>query len=317
MAKDTSSLSFWDQISDSRLFCQQECAERCHADNEDNETYDDLYPVRMNYDDEVPIVSLPHQYSDQTDFLLGRRRKERNLLPWADLHGNQKDSLLTQRELTDGFGNVLEEGAGPITREARLRKIRGGSSPTRSLLPFSNGVLGSTFNDLPQPRFLSGIPTKAYAYQPDGEDPIDVNLHKALKELSQEAALTLALRRVHPGRYEIDGRNVNVYWEESSGSHRLLVHEDEVDGPSIADMPLRQYISLVANVAMDLRAPGCAGALTFAQSGAPKTSDSARLGGEDRYRAMRIACTQAKLREQEAGRQSSGPARGSFGGIRR
>jgi len=285
----------------------------------------------MSYDDELPVASFPHAYQGRggpemqpVDISASRDVQSKldrdwqpyllpqNLLPWADLNGNQKESLLSPAK-QNGAGSA--EPLSPISREAQLfrQRSRDNSSPSRSLLPFSNGSTGSTFNSLPKPKFLSGIPTKAYAYTPDTTDPIDVELHRSLRDLNQEASVLLALRFVTSGRYEIDGRDVQLYWDGEGASRRLMVHEDEVGGPSIADMPLPAYIDVVANIATDLQRPAVsAPVLTFAQTGAYKTSDAGRLAGEDRFRAMNIACTQAKLREEEAERQCSGSVAGSL-----
>merc|ERR1719401_1233329 len=106
--------------------------------------------------------------------------------------------------------------------------------------------------------------------------------------------MVLGLLRVRPGSYEIDGRQVMIYWESSGDSGRLLVREDEVGGPSMGDMPLNAYIKLVAAVALDLQKPVTPG-MTFVTPAATSLKES---DDEDRYRAMRVACTQAKLREE-------------------
>jgi len=305
------SSSFWKQVQDGRLLCQQECTERCHGDNEENGSYDEYIPVRMNFNDELPIASLPHATYCQgkssperlnlrglgksspgyirednvveSSLTLGRpvETKKQFSLPWADLNGNQKESVVSE----------------PLSPSGRTK---------RSLLPCSTGFAVQSRNlldsaSLPRPKFMSGIPTKAYLYKPTSTDPIDVEMHHALLALHPEFASVLALLRVESGKYEIDGRNVVIYWDSAGG---LLVHEEEVGGHSIADMPLQAYISLVANVALHIQRPAASGVLTFVEFEGPKTSDPS-VDGKDRYSAMRIACTQAKLREQETERQCS------------
>jgi len=305
------SSSFWKQVQDGRLLCQQECTERCHGDNEENGSYDEYIPVRMNFNDELPIASLPHATYCQgkssperlnlrglgksspgyirednvveSSLTLGRPVETKNQfsLPWADLNGNQKESVVSE----------------PLSPSGRTK---------RSLLPCSTGFAVQSRNlldsaSLPRPKFMSGIPTKAYLYKPTSTDPIDVEMHHALLALHPEFASVLALLRVESGKYEIDGRNVVIYWDSAGG---LLVHEEEVGGHSIADMPLQAYISLVANVALHIQRPAASGVLTFVEFEGPKTSDPS-VDGKDRYSAMRIACTQAKLREQETERQCS------------
>jgi len=337
------SSSFWKQVQDGRLLCQQECTERCHGDNEENGSYDEYIPVRMNFNDELPIASLPHATYCQgkssperlnlrglgksspgyirednvveSSLTLGRPVETKNQfsLPWAGLNGNQKDNVVessltlgrpveTKKQFSlpwaDLNGNQKESVVSePLSPSGRTK---------RSLLPCSTGFAVQSRNlldsaSLPRPKFMSGIPTKAYLYKPTSTDPIDVEMHHALLALHPEFASVLALLRVESGKYEIDGRNVVIYWDSAGG---LLVHEEEVGGHSIADMPLQAYISLVANVALHIQRPAASGVLTFVEFEGPKTSDPS-VDGKDRYSAMRIACTQAKLREQETERQCS------------
>jgi hypothetical protein len=289
MTKGTSEVSFWEHISESRLFCQPECAEPCHGCNEENELYDDFRVGRTSQDDELPIVRSPQVYVGLSNPEL-KQELSATLLPWADLNGNRKESLLT--------ASPRGEKADSITHEAHVFDK---GQPTRSLLPCRTGDSAVI---LPKPRFLSGIATKAYFYAPDATDPIDVELHRALSELDQEASMMLQVRCDGQGRYELDGRDVVLYWDDMGGSKRLLVHEIQVCGPSIADIPLQSYLRLVANIALDLQRPVANGVLSFMHGGV-KTSDSGRLDCEDRFNCMRIACTQAKLREQEAEKLSS------------
>jgi len=272
--------SLWEQIYGNRIFCSPECSQRCTGDAEDNEVHDDWYPVRMNYDDEQPIASIPPISPDPSRKSMDVTGKLPTFsLPWAGLDGSRPN-------------------LGELSRQ---RNSDEAIEATQSLLPLqlplSSRSTGSDFKALPKPRFLSGIPTKAAEYRPEASDPIDVELCRALQVLDPESSAILALYRVKSGRYEIDGRQVQLHWE-SNGSGRLLVCEDEVGGPSIADMPLQTYINLVANVAVDLQRPAAAGtSMTFYEPAAVILSKST---DGDRYRAMRIACTQARLRGEGA-----------------
>lgn len=160
-----------------------------------------------------------------------------------------------------------------------------------SVLPLtSNGqnIIGGV---LPAPRFKRSIPLKAYLYKPDTSDAIDVELHKHLQSLSQDELNVLGLRRLETGKYEIDGRHVHVYRGGVDGM-QYLVHEDDV-GAGIADMPLRAYINLVANVTLSLHRRGVSPSFNDAEASTATKADE----NDNRYRAMRLACTQAELRE--------------------
>merc|ERR1712118_40590 len=87
----------------------------------------------------------------------------------------------------------------------------------------------------PQPTLV-----KTFQYMHDALDPIDVEMGETLKRLSIDAKNTLALSRISPGKYEIDGRPCLVDWE----GKQLLVQEEKVDGAGIADMSLHQYLQL-------------------------------------------------------------------------
>jgi hypothetical protein len=306
-SEDGDSESFWGNILESRLqMCSPQCSEGCNGDTEENEANDDWYPIRMYYDDEVPVqcspqgpplASLPKEtpppHAKQMDL------QQLHSLPWADLDGKQKDCIIAGKP-TARQGDV----------QSRKNMLQNANS-AQSLLNFSSRTTGSAFRELPKPRFVAGIPSKAYQYKPDPNDPIDTALKAALRALSGEAAMVLALLRVSPGRYEIDGRQVEIYRDTVIDGRRFLVHEHEVGGPSMADMPLDAYVSLVANVALDLQKPNVAGLTFFEPSPATlKTSD-----GEDRYRAMRIACTQAKIREAENTGGMQQPAFSSLRGL--
>lgn len=284
---------WWDRLFcvQDRPFCAQECAERCHGEGEENESYDDFVPV--NYLDEMPIAKMPHvvttHYREESP---STRGQPPSWLPWADLNGTQQRSVLSSHEAK------------------HRRPSRSRDDPTdRMLLPCSTY---SQLPALPAPRFITGIPIKACKYEADPTDPIDVEISRNLRMLDAESGQVLGLRRVRPGCYEIDGRQVVVYYG-GLGTRHLLVHEDEVGGSSIADMPLPAYIELVANVAVSLQGRGAlavASALTFVEAG--RGSSVRDSDGEDRYRAMRIACTQAKLRENASRVGSTASAAASY-----
>jgi len=287
-------LSFWEQITESQAFCHPACSDRCRGDDEDE--LDDDYGVRLKspmltrnllasfitprthelllrktilseneecFDDEVPCLTHPHAKFS---------------LPWADLDGKKKNSLVTS-------GLLQMNGS-------TLHSSTKSSSTAQSILPFSTGSTGTSFNNLYRPIFVTGIPTKAYQYKADSTDPIDVEVHHALHALNPEALQLVALRRVEAGRYEIEGRTVSAYRGSSGG---LLVHENEVLGADIGDLLLQAYINLVANVAQDIQR--LASAETFYSAGAARVNDLS-ADRDERYEAMQVACMQAKIRER-------------------
>lgn len=294
--------SVWEQLTNPEAFCNPGCSSRCRADcsegGEDDELDEDAEFTRILYDphrlpadclssqdESVPADTALSSSVVEVDGLKkqisgGRNPGMKFSLPWADLNGNKKDSLVTSSK------------AGLAQSQSRSH------SPTTSLLPFSRGSTGRSFNSLYRPEFVTGIPTKAYAYKPNMADGIDVEVQKALRILSPEASQLFALRCIEPGKYEVEGRTVDVYW----GINGLLVHENVGDGLSIGDMPLQDYINLAAAVAMDLQR--LAKNDTFLTNGVGLTHDP-MLSGDQRYEAMQIACMQAKMRKDEAEKQWS------------
>mmetsp|Transcript_95254 Transcript_95254/g.166353 ORF Transcript_95254/g.166353 Transcript_95254/m.166353 type:complete len:256 (-) Transcript_95254:34-801(-) len=233
-------------VKDKGVPCKSDCAtEQCsEGNNEDQDSEEELSLEVLSL--EAPVGLRSEQFS----------------LPWADLSGNHKASVMTS-------GGELNKQS---SREA--------------LFPFSLGSTGSGFNTLYRPKFVTGLPFQAYLYQPNLTDDIDVEVYRVLQSLSGEAAALLELRRVQAGKYEIEGRSVLIYWSANG----LLVHEDEV-GPGIDDMPVSAYIPLAANVALDLQR--IASVESFIHAATP----SHGIVDDERYRAMQIACMQATMRK--------------------
>lgn len=159
---------------------------------------------------------------------------------------------------------------------------------------------GGGFNTAPAP---------AASYIVDLADPIDQMLGNALRSLDAAAASKLMLRRLAPGRYEIDGRKVTVRWSEQGSG--LVAIEDEVLDPRGSAMPLRAYLGQAGNVVASLsgqradmpkiaRVPKSQ-RLTFDDKQAEKNlaAQIEKLGSE-RCESMRLAVEQARLREEAA-----------------
>lgn len=302
--------SGWDRLL---LDCSipPRCQENCLGAEEDGDTPDEFLPVRMSHDDELPVANFP-AYSPggksgpRSDwspaYAVGKSAlnfgskssmPKTFSLPWADLDGNQRPNTLLTPATQESSQQRSEDW-----RRRRGDEVFQSNEKEGSLLPFASKFAtpnAPKFANLPMPKFVTGIPVKAYQYEPHPDDPIDLALYSQLQKLDEEASMTLGLRRVEPGRYEIDGRQVRVYMGRR-GDSQFMVHEDEVGG-RMADMNLSAYIRLVANVAVSLQRPGFMPTLTFLEyKGKPLHDD---LAGEDRYAAMRMACTQAHLRQQE------------------
>jgi len=168
----------------------------------------------------------------------------------------------------------------------------------------------------PQAAFPGGFsnqpPIPASAYKADSSDPVDMMLAVGLSSLDRATASKLTIKRLGMGKYEIDGRKVSLRWTEQGGSPALLVLEDEVMNSAESETPLIAYLSQAANVAASLSGqradmPKIARIpkeqrLTFADhkgEGSKGTLNIADVGNE-RCESMRIACEQARLREQAA-----------------
>mmetsp|Transcript_2715 Transcript_2715/g.5138 ORF Transcript_2715/g.5138 Transcript_2715/m.5138 type:complete len:1046 (-) Transcript_2715:98-3235(-) len=170
-------------------------------------------------------------------------------------------------------------------------------------------------------------PVPASNYVADPCDPIDLMFSGGLSSLDRVTSTKLMLRRLAMGKYEIDGRRVSLRWTDQGGNPGLLVCEDDVADAAGSEMPLLAYLSQAANVAASLSGgrtdmPKIARVpkeqrLTFAEGEgeAASTMDVDRIGNE-RCESMRIACEQAKLREQAAEAYESGIHHHSFSAFR-
>eukprot|EP00439_Symbiodinium_sp_Y106_P046281 s310_g5.t3 len=150
----------------------------------------------------------------------------------------------------------------------------------------------------------------AATYIVDLADPVDQLLGNALRMLDTAAASKLTLRRLSPGRYEIDGRRVTLRWEQ--GGTGLVVIEDEVLDARGSAMPLVAYLKSAGNVAASLsgqradmpkiaRVPK-AQRLTFDDDAPAEQNLASQIEklGSERCESMRLAVEQARLREEAA-----------------
>jgi len=148
----------------------------------------------------------------------------------------------------------------------------------------------------------------ALRYSACSSDPIDVEMVRQLRSLDKDSVDVMTLRRLAAGKYEILGRQVSVFWDSAPSSPRLWA--SETVGTRVtaaeADVPLDMYLKQVANLARMIRPEAAPRCLTFPDEASLGTT--ANMDGADRFECMRVACEQARLREQAADAYWKGPA---------
>jgi len=121
---------------------------------------------------------------------------------------------------------------------------------------------------------------------------MDMAMSWALCKLDAASASALWLRRLAPGRYEVDNRRLTVSWRSPKRAD-LVVSEDDV--PTDEKIPLLDYLRQAARVALFLAHP-------------PATSNDAVAasasfdGGDERVQCMLLACREAGMKEFATGR---------------
>lgn len=171
-----------------------------------------------------------------------------------------------------------------------------GPEPTASVR--STGTLGAE----------RGAPVQACVYEADPEDPIDTQFSLQLLSLDRVFASQLLVQRLCEGQYELDGRRVRLRWGDGTqgGSRTGLLVCEEAAGSLTNEVPLASYLRQAQDVAASLggRSVGSPAVarvpadrrLTFTVAEAQAMSDPC----PDRIRSMRVACEQARLREEAA-----------------
>lgn len=202
------------------------------------------------------------------------------------------------RELSDiQIQDMLTPGS--LRRPLAVRH----NSPQR--IPNLDGLFNFT------PQFISSMPgSSASKYVPDHSDEIDVEVKRHLDKLDEAVLQELCLRRKFAGVYDVDGRQVSIYWRGPRGSfaqgeHELYVHEIMVGTSDADDLPFSVYLQQVAHVLLSTQRSGAttsgamAANMTFLETGTQLSHMKFRGGSfsKDRDRAMRVACTQASLRQ--------------------
>jgi len=232
-----------------------------------------------------------------------------------------------------GQGPAVGGGGGSIVTTSALSAA---TSRASSPLSRTQGALGLSMPSLPPPplglsslvqgalsKYASATPlavdgkasaaVQCGAYQPDPVDSVDIMVSKLLQGMDHEALSRLMVRRLTVGKYEIDGRQVSIYWappsgEGSAAADELLVREDEVGGEEGSpEVSLPAYLLQAANVAAALRGrvPGASAVtripqekrLTFSTPGSDALES---LDVLQRCASMRKACEEAALRERAA-----------------
>jgi len=187
-----------------------------------------------------------------------------------------------------------------------------------------------TSSRLAAPQGLGGLmqsmlAVDAHIEDREPSDPLDQVLQVNLAIVGRQIPHRLAVRRLGPGRYEVEGRRVALRWGigPTFARDRPLVREENVGGGggdwrTLPDeVELLDYLRQAANVAaaMNGRAPGAPGVaklprdlrVSFVNMDAPGakiTLKDIRMGlvedGDERGDSMRLACEQAQLREYVA-----------------
>lgn len=133
---------------------------------------------------------------------------------------------------------------------------------------------------------------------------MDVAVFAELSRLHPEARSALIVRRLGPGAYEIDGRCVTLCFQATAiGPAALLVFERGVSG---AGTHLQAYLGQAASVALALRGQERSSSVARIPVQQRLTFEASLViehdldGSVDRGRLMRMACEEARLREQAA-----------------
>jgi len=260
-------LFFREQITEGRAFCRPACSDRCRGTDEDELDDDYLVDSFTNVDEELTRNVYLSEDAPITS--------EARILCENEACFYDQVQCLTDQHAKFSLSWADSDGKKKDSLVTSGLTQRGRSTSQSSTKSSSTAQLAVE-----------------HQYEADYTDPIDVEVRHALCALDPEALQLVALRRVEAARYEIEGRTVSVYRGSSGG---LLVHENEVVGAGIGDLPLQAYINLVANVAQDIQP--LASTETFYSAGAARLDDPS-VDVDERKEAMRVACMQAKIRER-------------------
>jgi len=159
----------------------------------------------------------------------------------------------------------------------------------------------------------TGPALQACYYEADPEDTIDTQFSLQLMSLEHMFASSLLVRRLGEGHYELDGRRVRLRWSEQDSRPELLVREEGLGASEGGIEPtLASYLRQAQDIAASLggRRAGVPAVarvpadrrLTFQVAEATVMSDP----NPDRIRSMKVACEQARLREEAAEAYESG-----------
>jgi len=270
-----------------RLFCGPQCVDvaKCCGEGEQtarNDCTDDELVSVVQYDESGPLSDhgamddLPIMNQPMATFATF---KMDSAIPWADLNGPRK-LVDKQSDLGDGL-------AAPQLLRMRVTDVA---------KPVNHRAVSPCINPCSKFGFIT-VTVPASSYLADSSDVMDVEFARHLLALERQAANALELRRLAHGRYEIQGRRVAVRWGPDNGGCELVAREEEMQGRNPeegvceeGELPLGEYLRQVGGIAADIRRPTHRRLLTFVDNGA----------AGDRFESMKIACEQARLREQAA-----------------
>lgn len=238
----------------------------------------------------------------------------------TDVHQLMASSSLTSSLLSEssrslhGSTRSLQQGMVMTPRVPDRCLGDGDLKPPEGLGAFMQSMLNVSSEK------LGGCPTTEAAcfYSADATDSIDLAIAKQLLTLHREASLRLKIRRVRPGLYEIDGKQVSMRWgraaKDGSGAPLLLAQEMPIEGRRVRfeEISLAAYIwQAVSGIAMIAPSTHDSSSaepfvglippemrLTFEAESTGNLWDKNTDGG--RYASMKKAVEQVKLREVAA-----------------
>lgn len=135
------------------------------------------------------------------------------------------------------------------------------------------------------------LPIPAFKYKGIMGDMVDLGMSWTLRKLDAKSTQALWLRRLAPGKYEIDRRRVTVDWLKDSKSVILAVQEDDVRTGERT--PLLQYLQMAAGVAAAREAHATPTGGSFDMSKQQTGSLLECDAGSERVMSMLQACREA------------------------
>lgn len=274
------------------------CQPNCDSGTDDSETV--VEPIAQK---EVAIDTPSLLSSDSVDVTDdGHEEGQFQCLPQTDCTVDSSHHCGAEEDAEECVELATNAPADPqigtfVTSKAPTRKSRGYLRVANVRRDLGGGSIKFT------PQFFSTMPAdcRAFKYIPQASDQIDVEVKRNLLNLKCDVTKELCLWRKRKGIYQIDGRQVTLYWRgasEEKETQELYVHEEVAGTTDANDMPLSLYLQQVGNV---LTSKKMRNAMTFMDLGTDLSLKQLYSNGgsfsKDRDKAMRQACTQAALRQ--------------------